>query len=602
MLRFKKKLINRVFQFVHFFEQFIALIKELISERQFIYLSCVLVGISSSFAVIFLKNFAHWVYQLSTHLNSLTRIPYTYIILPVLGILSTVYIIQKLLGGTLEKGTGQIMKSVASQSSQLPKKQMYAQILTSSLTVGMGGSAGLESPITITGAAFGSNYAKQFNLNYKNRTLLLACGVAAGISAAFNAPITGVLFAIEIILVDVSVSAFIPLMIAAATGTIISGIILKEDVLLSFKQQLTFEYSQIFLYIIFGIIIGAFTVYHSRLFRKVESSIEKISPNPYKKALIGASMLAGLFLLFPTLFGEGYESIKLLANDKSQEIFKTTLFNTLNQSQWIVLLFIITTAFVKSIATGLTLGSGGNGGNFAPSLFVGSYLGFVFSKTLTLIGLKNIPIENFTIVGMAGVLSGLFHAPLTAIFLIAEITGGYGLMLPLLIVSSISFAIAKRYEPYSMDIYNMVQKNTVFTDDKDQNILSKIKLNQCLTEINTINYKSSFAEVKDIFEVTHQMLIPVINDNHEYIGIINFHEVKKVIFNPIAIQHEKIINYINQQPSINIQSTAKFALTKMHELYTETLVITDKNKVMGIVNHQTIMNKYRTTLVEMRIE
>src|SRR5690606_37761472 len=344
----------------------------------------------------------------------------------------TVFVIKKFLDGSIEKGTSQIMIAVAKRSGFMPRKQMFAQIITSSLTVGMGGSAGLESPITITGAAFGSNFAQNFRFNYKDRTLLLACGVASGIAAAFNAPIAGVLFAIEIILADMSVTAFIPLMISSATGAIVSAVVMKESILLHFKEQMTFSYSNTMYYVILGIIAGMFSLYHARTFRKVESFTANLKYGVYKKAFVGAGMLAVLIFLFPTLFGEGYESIKALANDKGASILDNSLIEKFSDNKWIVLGFVVLTFFIKCIATGLTLGAGGNGGNFAPSLFVGSYLGYSFAKFFELIGLKELPITNFTVVGMAGVLSGLFHAPLTAIFLIAEITGGYGLMVPLL--------------------------------------------------------------------------------------------------------------------------------------------------------------------------
>lgn len=598
----KKKIIHKILKTIRFFEKVLYFIKGVVSERQFIYISCVLVGISSAMAVIFLKTFAHWVYHIGSKLNSFSHVPYTFVILPIIGILLTVYCVRRLFGGQIERGTGQILKTVARRSAIMPKKQMYAQIITSSLTVGMGGSAGLESPITITGAAFGSNYAREYKLNYKSRTLLLACGVAAGIAAAFNAPITGVLFAIEIILVDVSVSAFIPLMIAAATGAMTSTIVLKENVLLTFSKQLSFNHSHTLLYVLFGILLGLFSVYHARMFRRIEEKIDHISPKPYRKALIGASLLALLIFVFPTLFGEGYEGIKLLASDHSEEIFSQSVFGSFTSNQWVIIIFLLITAFVKAIASGLTLGAGGNGGMFAPSLFVGSYLGFVFSKILSLVGFSKISIENFTVVGMAGVLSGLFHAPLTAIFLIAEITGGYGLMLPLLIVSSISFAISKRYEPYSMDVFNMVKMNSVFTSDKDKNILSKIRLRNLINSINHLSMDASIAEAKHIFEVTNQSIIPIENENHEFVGILDFHQIKSALFNSTVSGETNIVKFITPQPSISISSSVAFALKTMKELKTDQVIVTQNKKIVGKVTHKAIMENYRANLAELRVE
>lgn len=590
---------KRAFKYL---EGFLYVIQSIVTERQFIYLSCVLVGISSSLAVIILKSFAHWVYETVSHVDKLYKLPYSNSLLPIVGVLLTVFVVQRLLGGKIEKGTGQILIAVAKKSGVMPRKQMYAQILTSSLTVGMGGSAGLESPITITGAAFGSNYAQNYRLSYKNRTLLLACGVAAGIAAAFNAPIAGVLFAIEIILADMSVTAFIPLMISSATGAIVSNVILKDNIILSFKQQLVFDYSNTLYYILLGIVSGLFVVYHARMFRRIEHAISALKLPPYSKALTGASLLAVLIFLFPTLFGEGYESIKLLAEDKGSKILNNSLLEDFKSKQWIVWSFVVLTMFFKSIATGLTLGSGGNGGNFAPSLFVGSYLGYVISKFLELIGIKNLSIENFTIVGMAGVLSGLFHAPLTAIFLIAEITGGYGLMVPLLIVSSISFAIAKRYDKYSMDIFTIADKDMVFTSDKDRNILSKINLSDHVISINTIKIDQSLSDLKDLYLNSNQLVVPIINENNEYIGVIEYLQIKNILFDDFEIKHGKLDKYIQKTPALLQKSSASYALRFMNDQDKDYVIITNQKHVQGIVYRKKIMEKYRENLINLRIE
>ncbi|HTG66560.1 MAG TPA: chloride channel protein, partial [Flavobacterium sp.] len=426
-------------------ESIIGLAQSLLTEKQFIFLSSVLVGISSAIAVIVLKSFAHWVFIFATNINKILKLSFINSILPIAGLLLTALVIKRLLGGTIEKGTSQILYGVAKKASIIPRKQMYAQIVTSSLTVGLGGSAGLESPIVITGAAFGSNFAQNYKLGYKDRTLLIGCGVAAGIGAAFNAPIAGVLFAIEFLLVDVSISAFTPIMIAAATGALVSVITLDETILLNVKQQKEFDYHNIPFYVLLGVCTGFISIYYTRNFQRTEHFFSHLRLNPYKKALLGASILAVLIFIFPTLFGEGYESIRTLADNNAGELLENTLFSSFQNNRWIILLFVAATMMMKVFATSITLGSGGNGGNFAPSLFMGSYVGYVFAKAFNLTGLTHLPISNFTMIGMAGILSGLFHAPLTAIFLIAEITGGYSLMLPLMIVASISFAISKTF-------------------------------------------------------------------------------------------------------------------------------------------------------------
>ena len=578
----------------------LGLLRIVLSDRQFLYFSCVIVGITSALAVTVLKTFAHNVFQFTTYVNKILRLPYLNSILPILGIVLTVLIIRKFLNGSLEKGTAQIMIAVAKRSGFMPKKQMYAQIITSSLTVGMGGSAGLESPITITGAALGSNYAQDFRLNYKDRTLLLACGVAAGIATAFNAPVAGVLFAIEVILADMSVSAFIPIMISSATGAIMSNLTLNGGILLSFKRGLNFDYHNTIYYVLLGIIAGFLSVYHARLFRWVEHRIGSYSENVYTRAFVGAGILGMLIFLFPPLFGEGYENIKVLANNQAGELLDNSLFEHLNGNEWWIMLFVLITMMIKSVATGLTLGSGGNGGNFAPSLFVGSYLGYFVSKVVTLIGIKNLPIDNFTVVGMAALLSGLFHAPLTAIFLIAEITGGYGLIIPLMLVSSISYAIAKRYDNYSMDIYSIADKGIVFTSDKDRNILDKIDVSLLYSShLKTVFTDFTSQEIKDIFTNTNQYFVPVLDRSLIIQGIIMLNDVRKhLFFDPVTDFSEFIIT----ANIVSVDDATAKIIRIMEESRHDYVLLTKAGKYIGYITKSTIMDAYRQNLKKLRIE
>lgn len=458
----------------------------------------------------------------------------------------------------------------------------------------------MESPITITGAALGSNYAQDFRLNYKDRTLLLACGVAAGIATAFNAPVAGVLFAIEVILADMSVSAFIPIMISSATGAIMSNLTLKGGILLSFKRGLNFDYHNTIYYVLLGIIAGFLSVYHARLFRWVEHRIGSYSKSVYTRAFVGAGILGMLIFLFPPLFGEGYENIKVLANNQAGELLDNSLFEHLNGNEWWIMLFVMITMMIKSIATGLTLGSGGNGGNFAPSLFVGSYLGYLVSKFVTLIGIKNLPIDNFTVVGMAALLSGLFHAPLTAIFLIAEITGGYGLIIPLMLVSSISYAIAKRYDNYSMDIYSIADKGIVFTSDKDRNILDKIEVSLLYSShLKTVFTDFTSQEIKDIFINTNQYFIPVLDRSLMIQGIIMLNDVRKHLFSD---QETDFSEFIIPANIVSVDDATAKIIRIMEESRHDYVLLTKDGKYIGYITKSTIMDAYRQNLKKLRIE
>lgn len=585
-------------------ESIIALAQSLMTPKQFIFFSSVLIGISCSLAVIVLKTFAHSVFSFATYINGILKLSFINSILPIVGILLTVFVVKRVLNGSIEKGTSQILYAVAKKASIIPKKQMYAQIVTSSLTVGLGGSAGLESPIVITGAAFGSNFAQNYKLPYKDRTLLIGCGVAAGIAAAFNAPIAGVLFAIEVLLVDVSISAFTPIMISAATGALVSAIVLDETILLSFKKQEAFNYHNIPFYILLGVLTGFIAVYYARNFQKTEHYFSKLKLNSYRKALIGSSLLALLIFIFPTLFGEGYESIKTLSESDPGQLLDNTLFADFRNNQWVLLLFVGCTMMVKVFASGLTIGSGGNGGNFAPSLFLGSYLGYFFSKFISLIGLSKLPISNFTMVGMAGILSGLFHAPLTAIFLIAEITGGYSLMIPLMIVSSISFAISKRFEKYSLDVKGLAKKGHVFTSNKDSNILSTLDIDTIIqTDYLTVHPDENLGKLVDLISHSNQVVFAVVNNEKDLVGIVHFNDIREIIFNTYRVKYTLIRDVMKTPPAIIFTyDSMEIVMSKFEKTKTAFIPVLRNDKYFGFISKSIALEAYRTKLRSMTIE
>ncbi|PZX94931.1 chloride channel protein [Flavobacterium aquariorum] len=578
--------------------------QEKLTDKQFIFLSSILIGITSAFAVIFLKSFAHSVYSFATYVNGVLKLSFINSILPVIGILLTVFVVKKVLGDTLEKGTSQILYIVARKASIIPKKQMYAQIITSSLTVGLGGSAGLESPIVITGAAFGSNFAQQFKLSYQQRTLLIGCGVAAGIAAAFDAPIAGVLFAIEVLLVDVTISAFTPIMIAAATGTLVSTIVLNENILLAFRQQETFDYHNIPLYVLLGLFTGLISVFYARNFLKTEHFFSHLKLGTYEKAIFGASILGLMIFIFPTLFGEGYQSIKTLADKDPQNLLTNTLFSDYSNNSWVLLAFVGFSMLLKAFASGITLGSGGNGGNFAPSLFLGSYAGYFFSKFLNLSGLTNLPVSNFTLVGMAGILSGLFHAPLTAIFLIAEITGGYDLMIPLMIVASVSFAVSKRFEKHSLDVKNLARKGNVFTSNKDTNILCTLDIEDLVrTDYLTIEANQNLEQLIDLLAHSDQVIFGVVNKQNDLEGLVYFNDIREIIFDEVKVK-SNLVEDIMTQPcqTVHLFDSMGTVMNKFEKSEKVFLPVLKNGKYYGFITKSDALEAYRNKLKSMIFE
>ncbi|MBL7891436.1 MAG: chloride channel protein, partial [Bacteroidia bacterium] len=517
--------------YLNFYEAPINWIHNKLNKRQFLIFSSMLVGLTAGLAAVVLKTLVHFIHEAITHNYHFKFQYYLYIFFPLIGILLTVYSVKRFLHGKLGRGTANILHAIIKKSGILPKDQMYSHVITSALTVGFGGSAGLESPMVTTGSAIGSNYARTYHLTYKDRVLLLASGAAAGIAAAFNSPIAGVLFALEVLLADVSISAFIPLIISAAIGALCSKIILQEGILLSFHFLEPFNYRYVPFYALLGALAGLVSVYYSRTFTRIEKLLKPNKEHPYRKAITGGVILAGLILLFPSLFGEGYSSIISLSQMKAEQLMVNSLFSGYSTNEWFLLVFIGVVMMVKVVATSVTINSGGNGGNFAPSLFVGAYLGYFFSRLISMLGITKLPEGNFTIVAMAGILSGIFHAPLTAIFLIVEITGGYDLMIPLMIVSAISFTVAKYFEPFSMDAKKLAKKGHVLTHSKDKSILASLKISSIIeTDFHKVMPDSKLRELVEVVAHSNRNIFPVVDAENHLLGVILLDNIREVMF------------------------------------------------------------------------
>jgi CIC family chloride channel protein len=584
---------------INYIERFINWIHEKTNEKQFLIFSSILVGISAGIAAVILKLFVSFIreYLVEGYFFKFD-FKYVYLALPVFGIGITVLIIKYFFKGHINRGNSSILFSIAKKSSYLPFHQMYSHVITSAFTVGFGGSAGLESPIVSTGSAIGSNFAKTYKLGYKERTLLLAAGAAGGIAGAFNAPIAGVLFALEVILVDISISAFIPLLIAAASGALLSKIILNESSLLFFKLQEPFDYHNTPLYVLLGLLAGLVSLYYVNFFDKVESRFSRINSS-FKKWIIGGICLATLYAFFPSLFGEGYDSIKALAELNASQLFKDGLLQSFINDKWILLLFITATMLLKAFAAAVTIGSGGNGGNFAPSLFVGAYLGFIFSFFLSLIGFTDIPVSNFTIVAMAGILSGVFHAPLTGIFLIAEITGGYDLIIPLMIVSAISYIIVKYFHPESLDVRKLKEKGAIVSDNKDTSILSKIDVEEMIeTDFATIHFKATLRDIVETIKHSKRNTFPVVKKNNKLLGIIYLDNIREEMFNT---EHYDTVTAkeVMRKPSMVINSSEDIfsIMKKFEESGQWNLPVVEEGIYIGFLSKSSILDKYRSQLL-----
>lgn len=579
-----------------FYQYIIQFLRTKLSRIQYIMVIATLTGLASGLVAVLLKTLVHYIQ------HWIKEIPVSnlaYLLFPALGLLITVFIIRHFFGGQIEKGIAMVLKAIARKSSFIPLNHTYLHVVTSSVTVGLGGSVGLEAPIVATGSAVGSNISRISDLNYQERTLLIACGAAAGISAVFNAPIAGVIFAVEVLLVETVVSYFIPLIISSVVGALCSKIILAESSLFNFVLKQTFDYKNVPYYILLGVLAGFISLYYARVFKNTEKRIHGWKMNGYLKAASGGLMLLAIYFVFPPLFGEGYNSVKLVAN-ASFDTFSdnTTLFSRLGEN-WGIIAFTALIVFFKPIAAGITIGAGGNGGNFAPSLFAGSYLGFFFSKLLNSTPWIQIPVGNFSLVGMAGMLSGVMYCPLTAIFLIAEITNGYELFIPLMLVSSISFFIVKSYEPYSMETRKLALEGQIFTHKKEKNILTSISLDDMLQDnYESIGIDKKLKDLVDIIKRSEKNIFAVVDGKERFAGIIELNDIKQKLFQPE--EFDKVtIKALLKKPAAILQHDQdmhtvmeKFDVTQSWYLP----VLNKERKFIGFISKTKLFSKYREIL------
>jgi CIC family chloride channel protein len=570
-----------------------------LNERQFLILSSAMIGLTAGLAAVILKTFVHYIHNALTDNTTFISQNYLYPFFPLIGLLLVVFYVKRFHKGTLDKGTSFILYSISRKSSLLVPFHMFAHVITSGITIGFGGSSGLEAPIAVTGSAIGSNFSRTYNLIYKHRTLLLSCGAAAGIAAAFNAPIAGVLFAIEILLIDISATAFIPLIIAAAIGTLCSKVVLKQGILMSFTSQQSFDFNNTLYYILLGLFCGFISIYHSRAFVRIDNLFDRIK-HSYAKALVGGALLAVLIFLFPPLFGEGYSSIILLSESDTQGLLANSAFRDYLDNEWLVLLFIGGIILMKVFATAATLSGGGNGGNFAPSLMVGAFSGFAFARFANLTGFTKLPESNFALVAMAGVMTGVMHAPLTAIFLIAEITGGYGLMVPLMIVASVAYVVVKIFEPDSIDTKKLAKKGELITHDRDKKILSYISLETILEkDFQPIYEKDRFRELIITIEKSHRNVYPVITEDNKLAGIIRLDTIREMMFRQ-DLYDTLLIKELMQKPLaiLALDESMESVMQKFDETNAWNLPVVDKGVYVGFISKSVIFNKYRNHLIE----
>lgn len=594
----KKKATNIIFTRLRYG---ILLLKRRLTERQFLIFCCLLVGSLASFGAIALKlvvvNLEHFFFESS----SFGDIVWYQALTPILGIGISSLLIEKVYKKDFHKGNDKIVYAIAKKSSDLPFSQTYSHITTAGVTVGLGGSCGLESPMVATGAAIGSNLGRATFLPYKERTLLLACGIASGISSAFGAPIAGILFALEVLIIDVSIASFIPLLMSSATGALLSKVILGDNVLLTFNTIKDFDSNNIFLYLGLGLLAGCLCLFYTRTYHWVDHKFAQLG-GPVRRWLTGSLLLGVLIFLFPQIFGEGYIFIKTLA--ETGQVPHNSILIAHTNNQWLIWLFICGIMIFKIFGTAFTIMGGGNGGSFAPSLVIGALLGFIVGRFFQLLGYTDVPITNLIVVGMAGMLSGLFFAPLTAIFLSAEVTNGYSLFIPLMMVSAISFFVVKSFEPLSLEMKKLSQQSELDPTDRDKFLLSRLELRFLIRkDYPVFQLTTTLAEILETIRTSDKDVYAVVNDQNILSGVIYLNDVKSILFDYKKKEENvkiKAADIMLKQSTLTIKDDMQSAIQKFEKLHSakNILPIVDNDGLwLGFISKASILDKYRSEII-----
>lgn len=574
-----------------------------ISTKNFVLLLGGIIGILAGLAAVLLKTTVHFIQHQLTSGFKIEFANYLYIGFPLVGILLTVIIAKHLLKEKLGHGITQILYDISKNSSLIKRTKMYSRMVTSALTVGFGGSVGLEAPIVVTGSAIGSNVARFAHLNYKKRTLLIGCGAAGAISAIFNSPVAGVIFALEVILADVTIAMFIPLLIASVTGSLVSLMLLGDDVLFSFKLTDNFTAGDTPFYLLLGITCGLVSVYFTRMTYAVESLIKKIKPY-LGRALTGGVLLGLIIFIFPPIYGEGYNTIKLLLAGKEEEILNTTLFFEETTNVFLFFAFVLGVILIKPIASALTLGSGGSGGIFAPSLFLGGVTGFLFAAVLNVLAWEDVSTSNFTLVGMCGVMSGVLHAPLTAIFLIAEITSGYELFVPLMLVSAISFSTSSFFEKHSLYTKHLIESGDLIKYDKDRQVLSLIDLSKVVEkDLKQIHPDATLGELVDLVQISKRNIFPVVNEDNRLVGVVTLDDIRNIMFDEEKRLTVLVKTIMHSPPAyVSSHENMQSVMSKFEQTGAWNLPVIDDGKYIGFLSKSRIFSTYRKKLIRNNVE
>ncbi|MFW5759689.1 MAG: chloride channel protein [Cyclobacteriaceae bacterium] len=567
-----------------------------VSDRQFMMLLSIIVGVAVGIAAVVIKNSVRGIEYLLTHEFTPGLEQFLLFLYPAVGLILVYLFINYVIKQRVGHGIPSVLFAISRNNANIKPHNIYSSVITSAITVGFGGSVGLEGPTVATGGAIGSNLGRLLHLNYKRILILLGCACAGAMAAIFKAPIAAIIFAMEVIMIDLTMTAVVPLLISSVSAALVSYLLLGPSTIYKFEIVQQFSLHHIHFYLFLGILTALVSIYFTKMYMKISQLFEKIKTG-YTRVLVSSIILGLLIFLFPSLYGEGYEAINQALMGQSDYLFEHTLYFDWQNNLYAFIVVALAVILFKAIATSVTFGGGGIGGIFAPSLFIGASTGLLFSQVMNALG-NHLSLRNFALVGMAGAIAGIIHAPLTSIFLIAEITGGYELLLPLMIVSTISYVTIKYFVPNSVYTIQLAKRGELITHHKDKAVLSLMRISKLIeTDFKTIPLESNLGDLVENVKASKRNVFPVLDDEGNLKGIVHLNNIRHIMFRTelygeVKVKDLMFIPHNAVDPDQSMEEVAK----EIQESGHFNIPVVKNGKYIGFVSRANVFSSYRRML------
>ncbi|MDE6629796.1 MAG: chloride channel protein [Bacteroidales bacterium] len=572
--------------------------KKYLSDSSYLVFLCVLTGFLSGLAAVLLKNMIFYFGEWVLNLSRADKENYLFLFFPLLGVTLSYILVKYVFKDDISHGVSRVMQAFSRTRSRIKRSRMYSSLVACTVTIGFGGSVGPEAPVVLTGASIGSNIGRAFNLGFRELVIITAAGSAGAIAGIFGAPLAGLVFTLEVLMIDLTMTSLVPILVASTTGAVTSAFLMGREATFHFDISTDYYLQNLPFYLVLGLVGGLVSCYFLYTNEKIGAFFSRIRQG-WKRVLIGGVLLCVLIFLFPPLYGEGFSFLSDIFNGNTESIFNNTFFYGYRLSMSVFFAYVALLILLKVVATGFTNGAGGVGGVFAPSMFVGAFLGLFVAQTLNLLGL-HLPLANFALAGMSALMAGVMHAPLTAIFLVAEVTGGYNFFIPLMLVSATSYLVSRCFNPHSIYTKALAQRGELLTHNKDAFVLSMMTLDRVIeTNFITMHPDDNLGALVKSISRSSRNLFPVTDAQGNFLGVVFLDDIKTVIFRPDLYEqiYVKDLMYV---PSLVIERHENMAQVakKFQQSDKYNIAVLDHGKYVGFISRANVFSSYRAKVKE----